>query len=59
MTSFSKLEHRDLDYELRKRKELAEKKQRMNDHKKSIKETNKHIKKYTNWSNLYNLMKFM
>ena len=59
MTSFSKLEEHDLDNELRKHKELAEKKQRMNDRKKSIKETNKHIKKYTNWSNLYNLLKFM
>lgn len=59
MTSFSKLERRDLDYELRKQKEFAEKKQRTKEHKKSIKETNKNIKKYTNWSNLYNLMKFM
>lgn len=59
MTSFSKLEHHDVDYEERKQQSILEKKAKIKEHKKSIKETNANIKKYTNWSNLCNLIKFM
>lgn len=59
MTSFSKLEHHDVDYEERKQKSILEKRAKIKEHKKSIKETNANIKKYTNWSNLCNLLKFM
>lgn len=59
MTSFSKLEKHDIEYQERKKEQRIEKQKQAKAHKKSIRETNANIKKYTNWSNLCNLMKFM